>query len=114
MTRYAVFLRGVSPMNCRMPELKRAFERAGFADVKTLLSSGNVVFDARGTDPEKVARKAEAAMKKELGVAFMTFVRSVDRLRALLKADPYAEFELEPGAKRVVTFLHGAPTASAK
>ena len=44
--RYAAFLRGVSPMNAKMPELKRAFEAAGFGDVKTLLSSGNVVFDA--------------------------------------------------------------------
>src|SRR5206468_2562181 len=89
-------------------------ERAGFGDVKTLLSSGNVVFDAREADAGTIERKAEAAMKKELGVVFMTFVRPIERLRALLKADPYAEFELEAGAKRVVTFLHRAPTAAAK
>jgi len=97
-----------------MPELKRAFLRAGFSDVKTLLSSGNVVFDAKEADREVIERKAEAAMKKELGAAFMTFVRPVDRLRTLLEADPYAEFELDPDAKKVVTFLHRAPTASAK
>ena len=34
-------------MNAKMPELKKAFEAAGFADVKTVLSSGNVVFSAR-------------------------------------------------------------------
>lgn len=101
-------------MNCRMPELKRAFERAGFGEVKTLLSSGNVVFDAKDADPGTVARKAEAAMKNELGVVFMTFVRPIEKLRALLKADPYGEFELDAAAKRVVTFLHRAPTASAK
>jgi uncharacterized protein (DUF1697 family) len=112
--RYAAFLRGVSPMNARMPELKRAFEQAGFRDVKTLLSSGNVVFDARETDPKAIERKAEATMKKELGSSFMTFVRSVDALRALLEADPYDAFALEPDAKRVVTFLHRAPSASAR
>jgi hypothetical protein len=26
MPRYAAFLRGVSPMNAKMPELKKAFE----------------------------------------------------------------------------------------
>jgi len=30
MRRYAAFLRGVSPMNAKMPELKRCFEAAGF------------------------------------------------------------------------------------
>lgn len=44
MPRYAAFLRGVSPMNAKMPELKKAFEAAGFLEVKTVLSSGNVVF----------------------------------------------------------------------
>jgi hypothetical protein len=38
MPRYAAFLRGVSPMNAKMPEVKRAFEA-----------------------------KAEAAMQKHLG-----------------------------------------------
>ncbi|MGC4085554.1 MAG: DUF1697 domain-containing protein [Vicinamibacterales bacterium] len=42
MPRYVAFLRGVSPTNASMPDLKRAFERAGFTDVKTILSSGNV------------------------------------------------------------------------
>jgi uncharacterized protein (DUF1697 family) len=42
MTLYAAFLRGVSPMNAKMPELKKCFEDAGFSEVRTLLSSGNV------------------------------------------------------------------------
>jgi uncharacterized protein (DUF1697 family) len=49
--RYAAFLRGVSPMNAKMPELKRAFEAAGFSDVKAVLSSGNVVFSAYVPSP---------------------------------------------------------------
>jgi uncharacterized protein (DUF1697 family) len=47
MPRYLAFLRGVSPMNAKMSELKRCFEAAGYTDVKTVLSSGNVAFDAR-------------------------------------------------------------------
>lgn len=45
--RYAALLRGVSPMNCRMADLRRALEAAGFENVVTVLSSGNAVFDAR-------------------------------------------------------------------
>jgi len=46
MPRFVAFLRGVSPLNARMPELKSSFEAAGFRNVRTVLSSGNVVFDA--------------------------------------------------------------------
>jgi uncharacterized protein (DUF1697 family) len=98
-------------MNAKMPELKRAFERAGFQDVKTLLSSGNVVFNARPATDEALARKAEAAMKKHLGNSFLTFVRSVESLQALLKRDPYSGLRSKPGSKRVVTFLNQRPTA---
>ncbi|HEX2676173.1 MAG TPA: DUF1697 domain-containing protein [Polyangiales bacterium] len=114
MKRYAAFLRGVSPMNCKMAELKRALERAGYDDVKTLLSSGNVVFSAPATREDKLQRALEAAMQKHLGRTFQTFVRSVDALREMLEADPYAKLELDPKAKRVVTFLQEKPKSKIK
>src|ERR1700682_2833012 len=109
MQRYAAFLRGVSPMNAKMPELKRCFEAAGFTDVKTVLSSGNVVFSARASSDASLERKAETAMKNQLGRSFPTIVRSLDALRAILASDPYGAFRLSPGAKRVVTFLRNRP-----
>ena len=111
MRRYAAFLRGVSPMNAKMPELKQCFEATGFADVKTVLSSGNVVFSARAVSDASLERKAEAAMARHLDRTFMTIVRPLDALRALLDGDPYADFGLLPGAKRIVTFLRDAPGA---
>ena len=109
MPRYAAFLRGVSPMNAKMPELKRAFEKAGFDDVRTVLSSGNVVFNARAGSDVALQRKAEAAMEKHLGRVFITLIRSVDELQALLALDPFAKYRLPPASKRIVTFLRQAP-----
>lgn len=105
MPRYVAFLRGVSPMNARMSELRCSFEAAGFTDVKTVLSSGNVVFNARSASEVALQRKAEAAMATQLGSSFLTIVRPVDALRELLAADPFAAFRLPSHAKRVVTFL---------
>ena len=45
MTRYAAFLRGVTPTNAKMSELRAALERAGYSKVTTVLGSGNIVFD---------------------------------------------------------------------
>ena len=99
-------------MNARMSELREAFESAGFTNVKTVLSSGNVVFDARAASDRALERKAEAAMMKRLGRSFLAIVRSQDSLRQLLATDPYAGFRVEKGAKRIVTFLRTAPTAT--
>lgn len=105
MARYAAFLRGVTPMNAKMPALKETFEAAGFTDVKTLLSSGNVVFTARSTSVQALQQKAEAAS------GFVAVVRPIDHLRKLLASDPYSRFKLSPKAKRIVTFLRGPPQA---
>ena len=114
MPRYVALLRGVSPMNCKMPELKRAFEAAGFTEVKTLLSSGNVAFDARKASAATLARKCEKAMQEHLDRSFLTIVRPSEALQELLDADPFAGFKLPAGAKRVVTFLAEPPTKSLK
>ncbi len=109
MPRYAAFLRGVSPMNAKMPELRTAFEEAGFTNVKTLLSSGNVVFNARRASEATLQRGAEAAMPARLGQTFLTIVRPIDLLREMLASNPYEAYGLEPSAKRIVTFLRAAP-----
>lgn len=98
-------------MNAKMPALKQAFETAGFSEVKTVLSSGNVVFDARRTSELVLQRKAEAAMRDKLGQTFLTIVRPVEMLQELLASDPYRAFRLEPSAKRIVTFLRDEPAA---
>lgn len=94
-------------MNARMPALTRCFEAAGFSDVRTLLSSGNVVFTSRSSPLAALERRAEKAMLSELGRSFGTFVRPARYLQALIESEPFAPFDLPPGAKRVVTFLHG-------
>lgn len=110
--RYAAFLRGVGPMNAKMPEVKKAFEAAGFTDVQTLLSSGNVLFSARAATPAALQRKAEAAMLRHLGHAFLTIVRPINALRELLASDPFQAVRLGASAKRIVTFLREPPATN--
>jgi uncharacterized protein (DUF1697 family) len=110
--RYAAFLRGVSPMNCKMAELKRALEAAGFSDVRTVLASGNVVFSAPKTTGAALEKKVEAAIAKGLGTTFSVIVRSLEALQELLASDPFKAFRLPPASKRVVTFLRKPPSAS--
>ena len=48
------FLRGINVGGHKkvpMAALKKAFEAMGFRDVRTVLASGNVIFEAPGKDP---------------------------------------------------------------
>ena len=109
--RYAAFLRGVMPTNCKMAQLKKAFEKAGFTDVKTYLASGNVTFDAPKTPLPALEGKVEAAIEKGVGKYFLTIVRPIDELRELIASDPYKGVKLTPDSKRIVTFIRKPPAS---
>jgi uncharacterized protein (DUF1697 family) len=93
-----------------MPELKRAFEKAGFTNVKTLLGSGNVIFDAPKTPIPALEKKVELAIEKGLRRSFFTIVRSIDDLNGLIATDPFKGVKLKPDSKKIVTFLRKPPT----
>jgi uncharacterized protein (DUF1697 family) len=105
MPRYIALLRGVSPLNAKMPDLKRSFEAAGFTNVRTILGTGNVAFDAPASSEAALERRAELAMQKELGRSFYTIVRPTAYLQALLATHPFVGHDQAPGTKRVVSFL---------
>lgn len=109
MPKYAALLRGVMPTNCKMADLRKALESAGFTDVKTVISSGNAVFSTRAASAKSLQKKCEAAMTKVMGRSFMTIVRPVDDLQALLDRNFFATEKLPPNAKRNVTFLAEPP-----
>ena len=114
MPAYAALLRGVMPTNCRMPELKAALEKAGFTDVKTVISSGNAVFNARKASESSLEKKCEDAMEKHMGRRFVTFIREIEELESLLARDPFARYDIPEKAKRNVTFLRTAPSPKPK
>ncbi len=89
MMRYAAFLRGVNlgRRTVKSAELKAAFEALGFEKVRTLLASGNVLFDAR---PGKaVKQQIEAGLQQRFGFEVPIVLRTLDELRAIVAANPF-------------------------
>ena len=105
MTRYAAFLRGVNlgKRTVKSAELKSAFEAMGFTEVKTLLASGNVLFDAKPSKGLKA--KIEAGLKEQFGFAIGTVLRSVDELKAMVAADPFGGVVASDDANLHVTLF---------
>ncbi len=110
MTRYAAFLRGVNlgKRTVKSADLKAAFEAMGFTDVKTLLASGNVLFEAR---PGKaLQQKLEAGLHDAFGFKIGVVLRSVDELKAMVEADPFdGEVEGEKQKLHVMLFAEALP-----
>lgn len=105
MTRHVAWLRGVNlgKRQVKSADLKAAFEAMGFANVKTLLASGNVLFDA---DPGDVDQKRiEAALEQRFGFEIGTVLRTQDELRALIALDPFKGRVEDDNTKLYVTFV---------
>jgi uncharacterized protein (DUF1697 family) len=70
MTRFVALLRGVNVGGARkvgMAALRSALATAGFADVRTHLQSGNVVFSAHGGSAADHAASVGACIEREFG-----------------------------------------------
>ena len=106
--RYVAFLRGINVgghKTVKMDELKKAFEQLGFQNVKTLLASGNIVFDAakqnQKTLSEKISEKLERTFGHEIGV----IIRSVEEIKSLVDSNPFKVIKVTPETRLYVTFL---------
>lgn len=111
MTRYAAFLRGVNlgKRTVKSAELKAAFEAMGYTEVKTLLASGNVLFDAK---PGKTLKsKIEAGLKDAFGFEIGTVLRSADDLRTMVKVDPFGRAEGDDAKLYVMLFAEPIPAS---
>lgn len=56
MTRYAALLRGVSPQNLKMSDFAACLTSARLTKVKTVISSGNAVFECAARDEAPLER----------------------------------------------------------
>jgi uncharacterized protein (DUF1697 family) len=90
MSRYAAFLRGVNlgKRQVKSAELKAVFEALGFEGVRTLIASGNVLFETTATTG--LRQKIEAALEQHFGFAIGVVLRTQEELAAMLALEPFA------------------------
>lgn len=91
--RYVALLRGVNNVGSRrvaMADLRALFEGLGFQDVRTLLSSGNVVFSAPAKEVRDVPARIEAALASTLGVSSQVILLSAREVAAAVRENPLA------------------------
>jgi uncharacterized protein (DUF1697 family) len=96
-----------------MDGLRALVERAGMKNVRTLLNSGNIVFQSASASAAKLEAALEAEAARELGVATDFFVRSAKEWQGIIAANPFPrEAKNAPGLLVVMT-LKAAPPQGA-
>jgi uncharacterized protein (DUF1697 family) len=107
MTRYVALLRGIAPMNPNMrnDKLRGVFEKLGFENVKTVISSGNVIFDSPSRSIKKLEEEIEKALPEELGFRSTTIIRSQRQIEKLVDQNPFQGMEHSQKSSLNVTFL---------
>jgi uncharacterized protein (DUF1697 family) len=107
MAQYVALLRGVMPSNPNMHQakLKGVLEALGYAQVRPVISSGNVVFESPERRASTLEAQMEAAWPAQLGFTSTTLVRSRRELERIVALDPFAGLDHSKQTYLLVTFF---------
>ncbi|MDP2625155.1 MAG: DUF1697 domain-containing protein [Candidatus Peregrinibacteria bacterium] len=109
---YIALLRGINiggNKKVPMQELRELLEGLGYQDVKTVIASGNAVFDSNDSE-ETTKQKIETAIVEKFGFDVSTQIINFDDILSALKADPFKDVPEKKEIKCNVTFLGRNPT----
>jgi uncharacterized protein (DUF1697 family) len=108
MTTYVALLRGINVGGNKMvamAELREMLVRMEFADVTTVLQSGNVVLRASTKTPAKLEALLETEIEKRLKMKVDFHVRTSGEWQAIIDANPFeAEAMADPSHLLVTCF----------
>lgn len=92
-TELLVLLRGVNVgkgNRIAMAALKALLEQLGFAQVKTLLNSGNAIFRAESDDTVAIASRIAEALHTRLAINTPVIVKTRAQLEQIIRTNPMA------------------------
>jgi len=93
----------------KMVDLRELISELGFANVRTVLQSGNLVFDSDARPLSQLEQLLKEATEDRLGLKTELFVRTDKEWAAIVADNPYPdEVESDP-AHLVVMFLKDTP-----
>jgi uncharacterized protein (DUF1697 family) len=113
---HIALLRGVNLGGHRavaMADLRELATALGFREVRTLLNSGNLVFESKARSPAQLEALLEGEAQQRLGLRTDFHVRSAEDWRAIIVKNPFpAEAKRDP-ARLIMFCLKTAPGAKA-
>jgi len=104
--KWAAMLRGINlgKRQLKKDELIAAAEALGYTGARTLLASGNLVFDAGDSTAAEIERDLHESVVKLHVLKSDVFARNLADLRRVIADNPFADAAEERPSKLLVTF----------
>lgn len=106
---YVALLRGINVGGNKkvpMADLKKMLEKKmGFTNVRTLLASGNVLFDAAVASASELTHKLETQLHKTFGFEVPVILRTLADIQKIAKKKPFKGINITPETRLYITFL---------
>ena len=116
MYTHISFLRGINVgghKKIKMAELKTVYTSLGFQNVRTLLQTGNVIFDSEKADTRSLSEQIRAAIEQHFELDTEVIMRSPDQMQAILQDHPFSKAQLDEPGKISIVFLAQTPSEQA-
>jgi uncharacterized protein (DUF1697 family) len=117
MTIHISILRGINVGGSKkilMKDLEELYRGLGFADVRTYIQSGNVVFHSAKKNPEKeIAEIIKHEISRKFGFDVPVIIRSLDEMEMTIRNNPFIKDKAIDTSKLHVTFLSDLPDSLA-
>jgi len=119
MNTYLALIRGINVGGnkiIKMEELKKAFEKAKFTEVRTYIQSGNVFFVSPETKHDILEKQIQKLILENWGYEVEVMVRTMEEIEEIAKYTPFPKAKL--GDNKIlsmyVLFLKTKPDAKTK
>jgi uncharacterized protein (DUF1697 family) len=117
MTKFVALLRGINVRGnkiVKMDDLKKWFAALGFKSAKTILNSGNVLFESADEDEDELVKRIQGKLKTALGHDVGVQIRSIEEIQKLADRNPFKKIKVTPDTRLYITFLVDKPKSKLK
>lgn len=93
----------------KMDDLKKMCAGIGFCNIQTYIQSGNIVFNSKQKENEKISILIKTAIEKTFGFEVPVITMSIDELMHVIGSNPFLKGQAKEESCLHVTFLSDEP-----
>jgi uncharacterized protein (DUF1697 family) len=98
----------------KMQFLREVFETLGFNNVKTVLASGNVIFETESKDKKKLEQSIAKQLPNAIGFDTTVTLWRVNDLQKLFESEPFKNVENSVHTRLYATFIKQGTTSGSQ
>jgi uncharacterized protein (DUF1697 family) len=105
--KYCAFLRGINVGGkniIKMTDLKNAFEKCGFLNVRTFIQSGNVIFESGEKNPGDILTRLEGCLLTHFSYNSTIIIKNYEQLKKIIAEVP-ADWDKRSDLRCYIAFI---------